>query len=301
MMEVVAIMSTQFRNYLVVVKENSKDAQTCADTVCSLLKEHGAHVQAVVSERSPETLKAGASKSDVIIVLGGDGTILGTARVLLGQDKPIFGINFGKVGFLAETEPDDLENALAGLINGKYIIQRYIALEWEIKRRGEAIANGYAINDVVIARGRAARTIQLNLSINAIELSRLHCDGIIISAPLGATGYAVSAHGPLAFPSLDAVIVTPVSPFAGAFPPLVMPSGSRASVLACKSNGETVLTIDGQDVVDISAGDMIEVTGSQKKVAMLVSESDWYWRRLVQRGFVMPGPGRYHLDSARTV
>ncbi len=291
-------MSSPFRNFLIIVKSHSEDARLCAAKACRYLEEHGAKVLAVLSERSSETLRSEAVNCDAILVLGGDGTILGTARSLLGQDKPLLGINFGKVGFLAEAEPDGIEKALDDLISGNYIIQRYIALEWQIKRHGETISNGFAINDVVIARGRAAKTIQLILSINNINLSRLHCDGIIISAPLGATGYAVSAHGPLAFPSLDAVIVTPVSPFAGAFPPLVMPSDSKASILACESTGDTVVTIDGQDVIDIFPGDIIEVSGSQRKIAMMVSESDWYWRRLVQRGFVMPGPGRYHLDPA---
>ncbi len=148
------------------------------------------------------------------------------------------------------------------------------------------------MNDVVVSRGAVAKSIFIKLCIDDIFLTDLHCDGLICSAPLGATAYAASAHGPLAFPALDAHIVTPISPFAGAFPPLVLPRESSIQI-TCLEDRETFITIDGQDSYDVRKNDTVLVKSAEHKISMFVSDPRWFWKRLRERGFIMPGPGKY--------
>lgn len=279
-------------SFLLVVKENNKEAQYTAEKIQQWLREinkKSTIVNAFVDEFKLQNL---AYQHDIVLVLGGDGTILGISRRLYKIPIPILGINFGKVGFLAEISPENWREALTNLFNGKYQIQNYTPLHFEHIRDNKIIHSGIAINDVVIARGFVARAIYISLSIDNIFLSDLHCDGLICSAPLGATAYAASSHGPLAFPSLDAHILTPISPFAGAFPPLVMP---RESIIQIKvlDNRETAITIDGQDAYHAELNDLLNVKSANHKISMLVSDPHWFWKRLGDRGFIMPGPGKY--------
>ncbi len=279
-------------SFLLVVKENNQEAHQTAEEIQSWLQlqqKKSTIVNAFVDEFKLQNL---AYQHNIVIVLGGDGTILGISRRLYQIPIPILGINFGKVGFLAEISPENWKEALTNLFNGKYQIQNYTPLHFEHIRDNKIIHSGIAINDVVIARGFVARAIYIALSIDNIFLSDLHCDGLICSAPLGATAYAASSHGPLAFPSLDAHILTPISPFAGAFPPLVMP---RESIIQIKvlDNRETAITIDGQDAYHAELNDILNVKSANHKISMLVSDPYWFWKRLGDRGFIMPGPGKY--------
>lgn len=278
--------------FLLVVKENNAEAQKTAEEIqvwLQSLQKKATIVNAFVDEFKLQNL---AYEHNIVLVLGGDGTILGISRRLYNIAIPILGINFGKVGFLTEISPDSWKEALTDLFAGKYQIQNFTPLHFEHIRDNKIIHSGIAINDVVIARGFVARAIYISLSIDDIFLSDLHCDGLICSAPLGATAYAASSHGPLAFPSLDAHILTPISPFAGAFPPLVMPRESTIQIKVLDDR-ETAITIDGQDAYHAELNDLLYVRSADHPISMLVSDPYWFWKRLGDRGFIMPGPGKY--------
>ena len=239
-------------------------------------------------------LRGLAASSDVVLVLGGDGTMVGIARRLASVNTPMVGMNFGRVGFLAEIPSHNWEQPLTDLLEQRWILEKHLALHWQVfsrQKEGWFIKNeGVAINDLVTAHGVVARAVSLKLTIDGVHLSTMRCDGVIVATPLGSTAYNASAGGPLTIPSMHAQLVTPICPFAGAVPPLTVPSSSRIRIEACRQGDEVILSVDGQENLPLAVGDVLEVTGSPGQLQMLVSDSNWYLRRLIDRGIVTSGP-----------
>jgi NAD+ kinase len=238
-------------------------------------------------------LKKNAADSDALLILGGDGTIIGTARKLADISIPMAGMNFGRMGFLAELPSEHWESSLSELIAGRWITERHLALQWHIlhqeHHKWTVRSEGIAINDVVTAHGVVARAVSLRLHIDDVHFSDLRCDGLIVSTPLGSTAYTASAGGPLTMPSMNAQLVTPICPFSGGFPPLVLPSRSCIQIEACRQGDQVLLSVDGQDNFPLEYGDKLEIRGIPDKLCMLVSHPHWYLNRLIQRGIVTPG------------
>ncbi len=279
---------------LLFVKENHPLAASLAEQVQGWLTARGI-VCRIFSPRvtEQEIFACEFLPGSLALVLGGDGTMLSVARVLCGKKIPLLGINLGKVGFLTEIAPSDWEQALERVINGGYYKEQpYMALSWTLLRENRLFAEGVAINDVVLARGAIARAVTLDVSINQVFMTRLKCDGIMVSAPLGTTAYAVSAGGPLVFPSLEAQILTPISPFAGALAPFVLPASSVFRIKASKDTNQSAphLTVDGQESYPMLEEDELVVTGVPGALSLMLSDSNWYLTRLIERGFVVPGP-----------
>lgn len=283
------------RSFLLIVKDNNEQAFHLAHIIKAWLEEKNFAASVINAFTEENELLEFTEKHDIAVILGGDGTILGISRRMFKKPIPLIGINFGKVGFLADIPPEKWEESFNNLLNGKYQIQNVTPIHFDHNRNGKIIHSGIAMNDVVVARGAVAKSIYIKLSIDDVFLSNLHCDGLICSAPLGATAYAASAHGPLAFPALDAHILTPISPFAGSFPPLVMPKESTIQI-TCLEDRETFITVDGQDTYEVLEGDTIFVKSAEHKISMFVSDPRWFWKRLGERGFIMPGPGKYSSE-----
>jgi len=239
-------------------------------------------------------MRAKAAASDAIIILGGDGTIIGAARRLSGIRTPLVGMNFGRVGFLAELPQYGWEPALSSLLEGKWKREGHMVLRWRTLRQAEKGWNicheGVAINDVVTAHGVVARAVSLSLNIDGVDFSTMRCDGIIVATPLGSTAYTASAGGPLTIPSMNAQLVTPICPFAGGFPPLTLPYGAQIRIEACRKGDEVLLSVDGQQNIPMAFGDVLEITGLPDQLHMLVSDEHWYLQRLISRGVVTSGP-----------
>ncbi len=279
------------QRFLILTKEDNFEAFEVGKSIQSWLQAKGKVALLKKLTSSELEVKEMAKQSDIALVLGGDGTMLGVARTLYDFAIPLLGINFGRVGFLTDISPQNWQNSLEKLLQGGYEIQNCTPLWWELVRGNECIYSGIAVNDVVVARSMVAKAISIGLSVDNVFLSELYCDGLICSAPLGATAYAASAHGPLVFPSLDAHVLTPISPFAGSFPPLVLPRESLVKINTLK--GDAVITIDGQVCHSLEFNDVIHVKSASKRISMFVQSQDWFWQRLVERGFIMPGPGKY--------
>lgn len=249
----------------------------------------------------PVLLRASAEASDTVLVLGGDGTLISTARCLAGVQTPLVGMNYGRVGFLAELpamEEGGWEVPLSQLIEGCWHRESHLTLNWRILRKdGDAwrmLSEGVAINDVVTSHGVVARAVSLDLAIDGIHLSSLRCDGLIVSTPLGSTAYTASAGGPLTIPSMNAQIVTPICPFAGDFPPLALPATSCIRIEAGRQDDQVQLSVDGHDNLPLEYGDVLEIYGQKDNLHMLVSDRNWYLHRLIDRGIVTSGPGHRH-------
>lgn len=282
---------------LILHKDSPQPAQT-ASMLVDWFSARGVQTCTLPAHADAMPLRSSAAASDAVLVLGGDGTLIGAARRLGGIRTPLVGMNFGRVGFLAEVPAPrigDWETPLTSLIAGHWFPEAHLTLNWSILRRTdsgwERREHGIAINDVVTAHGVVARAVSLDLTIDGIHLSSLRCDGLIVSTPLGSTAYTASAGGPLTIPSMNAQIVTPICPFAGGFPPLALPAASCIRIEAGRPDDQVLLSVDGQENLPLQFGDMLEIQGQPDQLHILVSDRNWYLRRLIDRGIVTSGPG----------
>jgi NAD+ kinase len=190
----------------------------------------------------PEQL---AAQVDLVTVFGGDGTLLYAARLVAGSEVPLLGVNLGALGFLTEVKLENLWGAFEGLVTGNYQLESRMLLEVEVVRQQEPTARYLALNDGVINKGALARIIDLEVSIDTELVTRIRADGLIVSTPTGSTAYSLAAGGPILYPDLEALIITPICPHTLTNRPVVVPD--RAAVVVCLRHGaDVMLTIDGQ-------------------------------------------------------
>ena len=281
---------------LLILHKDHPQPEAFGRDLADWLRERGVDAFLLSSGADAITMRSAAATSDAVLVLGGDGTMVGVGRRLCGIRTPMAGVNFGRVGFLAEIPCDDWQTPLSDMLAGRWSVERHLALRWRILRADgndvDVLDEGVAINDVVTAHGVVARAVSLNLTIDGVHFSSLRCDGVIVSTPLGSTAYTASAGGPLTMPSMNAQLVTPICPFAGGFPPLALPAASRIRLEACRQGDQVIISVDGQEDRPLSFGDVLEIQGLPDQLHMLVSDTNWYLRRLIDRGIVTSGPGR---------
>lgn len=200
-----------------------------------------------------------AEEAECVVVLGGDGTLLNCARTIGVLGKPIFGVNFGQLGFLTEIELPDLTPALERLISGKFEIEERMMIQAEVFRNGKKICNFYCLNDAVITKGAFARLIRLKIFVNNEYVDTYPADGLIISTPTGSTAYSLSAGGPLVAPNLELMIVTPICPHTLYSRSVVVDKDSEVKVVIQETQAEVMLTIDGQSGIELLPQDEIFV------------------------------------------
>ena len=203
---------------------------------------------------------------DLAFVLGGDGTLLSAGRAMSAYNVPVLGVNMGRVGFLAELEPQELLPALPLLLSGHYTIEERIMLRCCILRGDEQQDACLAFNDVVINNGIYARTVDLELKIDGQDIHSYQADGIIISTPTGSTGYSFSAGGPVIMPATDVIVIVPICPHTFFSRPIVAAPGSVVEVICRHFSDDTILSADGQYRAHIQIGDLVRVEVSDLKV-----------------------------------
>lgn len=222
-------------------------------------------------------------KADLVIVLGGDGTILRVARELDGGDVPILGINLGTLGFLASVRSEDLPAAVKQILAGELEIGERHAIEASLLRQGKRIESHRALNDAVISRGAFSRIVRLRVSIDDALLTEYVCDGMIFATPTGSTAYSLSAGGPILLPQARACIITPICPHALSNRPVVAGEESVVRCQVASAAGELLLTVDGQVQVRMQVGDEIEVRRSAKRVRLATPTGQTYFEVLRQK------------------
>ena len=205
---------------------------------------------------------------DLLIVLGGDGTLLSAARVIAGHDIPIFAVNLGHLGFLTSIRVEDLYPELERALLGEHRIGRRRMVDCELQRDGKTIASYSALNDVVIAKSELARMIDLDTHVDNHFVAAYKADGLIISTPTGSTAYSLSAGGPVIFPSVNAFCITPICPHMLTNRPVIVPDSSVIHILNHGEEG-TYLTIDGQVGEPLSKGDRIVCRSSPKTIQLI--------------------------------
>ncbi len=209
---------------------------------------------------------------DLVIVVGGDGSMLGAARALCTQDVPVLGINRGSLGFLTDISPDEIEARVAQVLSGHYSREERFLLDAVLVRGHEVVARADALNEVVLHRGASLRMIEFELYLDNHFVYSQHSDGLVISTPTGSTAYALSGGGPILHPSLDAIALVPMFPHTLTSRPIVVAGGSEIRIVLGggfvqeRAGGQPELSCDGQTHFAMQAGDVVHV---QKKVERL--------------------------------
>ena len=269
---------------LVVKEGNNAGLRTCAQ-VREWLDGHGIASSLILHPREhiADKLLPG---TDLLLVFAGDGTMVSVARQSLGMGIPIAGINFGRVGFLAELAEDTWRDALAAVLASGFTAAPRMTLRYSLYRNDECVLQGEVVNDVVVTRGKVARLVSLQLGVNRVPFTALRSDGLILSTPTGASGYAGSAGGPLLLPTLNAYVVAAICPYLSSFPPLVLDHETTFSVTVGEAAPDLYLTLDGQEAHPLAEGDRLEVSGIPGRMLVADFGLKDYFTRLRQTGFV---------------
>ena len=222
-------------------------------------------------------------EADLAVVLGGDGTLLSQARRLIDRGLPLVGVNFGRLGFLAEFDWQSLQQH-AAVIFGPHppVVERMTLSAAVGAGEGESLFGGVAVNDCVIAAGRPFRMIELRLSIDGSQGPNLSGDGVIVATPVGSTAYNVSAGGPIVDPKLEAMIVTPVAAHSLAFRSFVLCPDCELHIEVARANEGTSLVLDGQISVPLERGQVVTIR-RHTKARFVINPSTTYWRILLDK------------------
>ncbi len=240
-------------------------------TLTRWLEERG--VEVVVPQYQGEHLGApgagAAGKVDMIISLGGDGTLLSTARRFVGTGVPILGVNLGHLGFLTDLEVPDLFSGMEKILRGEYEVEERMMLAAEVRRGSERVAGFYALNDAVITKGPLSRIISLETYVGQDHIATFRSDGIIVATPTGSTAYSLSAGGPIVSPDLEVLILTPICPHTLYARPLILAHHHVVRIFLRSDQPEVMLTIDGQVGFHLQEDDEIIVRKADMKARLV--------------------------------
>lgn len=271
-------MQPDVKNIGIITKKKIKEHRLLLEKTVDFLRHHEKKVYLddnaapLLNEGEGFSKKDILEKSDAVIILGGDGTILKTARHLSYHPVKILGVNLGRVGFLTEVAPERLEKAMETvLIQKKYWIDNRYMLRVTVYRRGEKIMTSLALNEVVINQGSFARLIDLKTEINQRKIAHFRADGLIIATPTGSTGHSLSAGGPIVHHDVDAFILNPICPASLANRSIVIPNDRQIKVVleTERKDHDTHnigLTLDGQESFPLTYGDEIRIRKSARTI-----------------------------------
>lgn len=217
---------------------------------------------------------------DLLVVLGGDGTMLAAVRLAEKHPVPILGVNLGYLGFLTDITVDEVYEALEDVLAGRAQFDRRTMLEVEVERAGQQVAAYRALNDVVLHKAAMARIVEVDVTIDSKFVSHIRADGLIVATPTGSTAYSLSAGGPIVLPSADAMLVTPIAPHMLTNRPLVIPGDSTVEVAVAPTDETVYVTVDGQVGVQVRQGDRLRVHRSDRVVELIVSPRRDYFEVL---------------------
>jgi NAD+ kinase len=273
-----------------VVKRDRQEALDLGATLTGWLRERKMRVLAEPSAAEPigaESVSREdlAHRVDLIVVLGGDGTLLGIARKVGRRETPILGINLGGLGFLTEATSSEAKQALERVLDGDYETDRRITLEADICRGSgrsiEIVQHFLALNDVVLNKGPLGRMMQLEVTADGERFCEYRADGLIISTPTGSTAYALSAGGPIVYPSLEVLVLAPICPHTLSNRPVVLPDSFEFEIhVKTPDHDATVLTIDGQETANLGDSDYVKIRRGRYAVVLIRSIHPYFeiWR-----------------------
>ncbi|MGE5704554.1 MAG: NAD(+)/NADH kinase [Clostridia bacterium] len=253
----------------IVAIKGKPEALIVARELLYLLEQRGSHVileESIAKKLGRRDLgipvQEFGTKVELVCVLGGDGTLLGIARMLAGCSLPILGINLGTLGFLSEAEPDDLPLAVDNLLSGRYQIEERSMLEAKLVRGEEVLATFTAMNDIGIAKGAFCRIIQCTVYLDEQYVVTFNGDGLIVSSPTGSTAYSLAAGGPIVAPNVNMLLLTPVAPHSLTARPIVCSGDQMIRIEVDAKHKDMGLSIDGQLGYELEGGDQIFIKKS---------------------------------------
>jgi NAD+ kinase len=213
-----------------------------------------------VEQVEPERL---AASVDLVLVLGGDGTMIAAARLMGETEVPVLGVNYGGLGYLAEFRIEELYTALESILAANYRLDRRVMLDVELQRGAAPATRNRVLNDIVINKSALARIIEIEAYLNRQFVNSFRADGLIVSTPTGSTAYNLSAGGPVIFPSMNAVVITPICPFTLSNRPIVVPDDAVIELCLKTEREDVALTLDGQVGFPLQVEDRVTIRKSQ--------------------------------------
>jgi NAD+ kinase len=262
-----------------------------------------AHAKTVSNSTAASILELGKdvqeSDLELAVVLGGDGTILKAAELVRASETPLLGINLGHVGFLAESEKNEISSTMARVVAKDYLVKERMTLDVAVKLDGKEVYRTWALNEATVEKSARERMLEVVVEVDGRPLSSFGCDGIVVSTPTGSTAYAFSGGGPVVWPSVDALLMVPLSAHALFARPLVISPNSLVAVeVLQRSAGAGVLWCDGRRSTELPVGARVEVRKSDKTVRLARLSQGPFTDRLVRK-FSLPVEGWRGPDSKK--
>lgn len=283
----------------VIVKHHESRAKAVLDRIVEWTARHG--IETLVDERmterperaTPVAVEEMGDRAGLLLVLGGDGTMLAAARIVGERETPVLGVNFGTLGYLTEFTDENLFPALDEIVRGDYALDPRMLVHCTVERRGRIVESALALNDVVITKSALARIIEIDCWIDGRFVTYYRADGLIISTPTGSTAYNVSAGGPILLPSMSAFVINPICPHTLSNRPLVVPDTVTIDLSLRPTGEEVMVTIDGQTGFKLAINDRVRLQKSASRFNVITPRDRNYFE--VLRGKLRWG-GR--IDSA---
>ena len=287
--------TTPTRRVLLVAHTGRDDAREVARAFAKALTANGLLVRLLEGEAADLGLAATAGTIEVVsedvsedcelvVVIGGDGTILRAAELTRGSGTPVLGVNLGHVGFLAEAEYEDLESTMEAIVDRRYTIEDRLTLDVTVHRDGEVVARTWALNEASVEKAARERMIEVVVEVDGRPLSRWGCDGVVCATPTGSTAYNFSAGGPIVWPGVEALLMVPISAHALFARPLVVaPTSALAVEVLARTDGYGVLWADGRRAFDLPPGARIEVRRGETPVRLVRLHEAPFTDRLVAK------------------
>ena len=261
----------------IVVKRNQPRALDLARDLVTWLRRRGAEALVDAEAAGKAGLDCGVQpselpgRSDLLLVLGGDGTLIYVAGLIADEGVPILGVNLGGLGFLTVLSLNEIEPTLELALAGTLETEERTRLVAELKRDGDAVSTGDVLNDVVINRGALARIVGLETWVDGQRVAVFRADGLIVATPTGSTAYNLAAGGPIIEPELQAMVINPICPHSLTARPLVLPDRSVVELFVPDDADELYLTLDGQRVERLEAGDVVRIARSPRPIRLVRS------------------------------
>ena len=276
-----------FRNIGIISRPRRSNLSEVAPPLLSWLQGRGIHVaydqetaSSLTEPSEGRSREQVAAASDLLLVLGGDGTLLAAARVAAPRGIPILPINMGSLGFLTSFMLEELYPALEDILAGRLTISERVMLHAELQRGDKILDKQTVLNEVVINKGALARMIELELSIDQDFVCRYRADGLIVASPTGSTAYSLSAGGPIVHPSVESFIITPICPHTLSDRPVVVGDTSIIEVKLSAGTESVFLTLDGQKGIPLQATDRVRISRAQQLLKLIQTPNKSYFQIL---------------------
>jgi len=283
-------MPPAFKTVAVVGKSDAANLPEVLDQLAGVLRRRGIAVAmdkatAGASRSKPDAvseLAQLAARADLCIVVGGDGTLISSARLMAERGVPLVGVNLGRLGFLTDIPADGLESAIESVLDGEFISEQRMLLAGAVKRDGKKVFSAMAMNDVVVSRGAVGSMIEFAVTVDGEFIYTLRADGLIVATPTGSTAYALSAGGPILHPALQAIALVPISPHTLSNRPIAIRSTSKVEVTLTRGT-DARATFDVQAFCQVEPGDTVTISAAAKPATLLHPRGYRYFSMLREK------------------